>query len=181
MPHPTRLVSCPSGSGFLGIIEMAGADIVAGIAPALYSTESCVVVSMLPSENETLPVNDIAIRQIARRFQSEMLMFRFANYSSVKSFRVPSSALEDFTPRMKQVALALVAPILGHTESESIVLSALRERDRAAKIERALEPEWLAEETLFGLIHERPIHSILVGGMLARSTRNSNPWRGVSN
>jgi hypothetical protein len=127
----------------------------------------CVIVPMLPSGNETLPVDDIAMRQIAQQFQSEMLMFRFANYSSVKSFRAPSSALEDFTPRMKQVALALVAPILGHTESESIVLSALRESDRAAKIERALEPEWLAEETLFGLIHEGPIHSVLVGGIAA--------------
>jgi len=72
---------------------------------------------------------------------------------------------------MKQVALALLAPIQGHAESESIVLSALRERDRAGKIERALEPEWLAEEILFGLIHEGPIHSILVGGIAASINR----------
>ena len=81
------------------------------------SAESMRHCSDVTSRNETLPVDDIAMRQIAQQFQSEMLMFRFANYSSVKSFRVPSSALEDFTPRMKQVALALVAPILGHTES----------------------------------------------------------------
>ena len=127
----------------------------------------CVVVSMLPSGDETQPLDDVAMRQIAQRFQPEMLMFRFANHSRVKSFRLPSNVLEDFTPRMKQIALALVAPILRHTESESIVMSALRERDRAAKIERALEPEWLAEETLFGLIHESSVHSILVGGVAA--------------
>jgi hypothetical protein len=48
-----------------------------------------------------------------------------------------------------------------------MVLSALRERDSAAKIERALEPEWLTEENLFRLIHEGPVHSILVGGIAA--------------
>lgn len=127
----------------------------------------CVIVSMLPSGKETQPLDDIAMRQIAHRFQPELLMLRFTNCSRVKSFRLPSSALNDFTPRMKQVVRALVAPIQGHTESESIVISALRERDRAGKIERALEPEWLTEENLFRLIHEGPIHSIVVGGIAA--------------
>jgi len=127
----------------------------------------CVIVSMLPTENETEPLDEVAMRQIAQQFQPEMLMFRFTNYSRVKSFQLPSSALHDFTPRMKQVALALVASVRGDTESEAIVLSALRERDAAAKIERALEPEWLTEENLFRLIHEGPVHSILVGGIAA--------------
>ena len=127
----------------------------------------CVIVSMLPSRKETQTLDDIAMRQIAQQFQPELLMFRFTNYSSVKNFRLPSSALQDFTSRLKQVALALVASIRGDADSEAIVLSALRERDRAAKIERALEPEWLTEENLFRLIHEGPIHSILVGGIAA--------------
>ena len=127
----------------------------------------CVIVSMLPSGKETQPLDDVAMHQIAHRFQPELLMFRFTNYSSVKSLRLPSSALQDFTSRMKQIALALVAPIQRDAESEAIVLSALRERDHAAKIERALEPEWLTEENLFRLIHEGPIHSILVGGIAA--------------
>ena len=127
----------------------------------------CVIVSMLPTGNETQPLDDVAMHQIAQQFQPEMLMFRLTNYSRVKSFRLPSSALYDFTPRMKQVALALVASVRGDTESEAIVLSALRERDSAAKIERGLEPEWLTEENLFQLIHEGSIHSILVGGIAA--------------
>jgi hypothetical protein len=127
----------------------------------------CVIVSMLPTANETRLLDDVAMRDIAQQFQPELLMYRFANYSRVKSFRLTSSALPDLTPRMKQVARALVAPIHGHAESESIVLSALWERDRAAKIERALEPEWLGAEILFSLIHEAPIHSILVGGIAA--------------
>lgn len=127
----------------------------------------CVIVSMLPTANETRPLDDVAMRHIAQQFQPELLMYRFANYSRVKSFRLTSSAPADLTPRMKQVARALVAPIQGHAESELIVLSALREGDRAAKIERALEPEWLGAEILFSLIHEPPIHSILVGGIAA--------------
>jgi hypothetical protein len=127
----------------------------------------CVVVSMLPSANETRPLDDVAMRQIVQKFQPEMLMFRFVNHSRVKSFRLPSSALHDLTPRMKQVALAVVAPIQGDAESVAIVLSTLRERDQAGKIERALEPEWLTEENLFRLIHEGRIHSILVGGIAA--------------
>jgi len=127
----------------------------------------CVIVSMLPAGNGTRPLDEVAMRQVAQKFQPEMLMFRFANHSRVKNFRLPLSAQKDFAPRMKQVALALVAPIQGHPESESIVISALRERDRAGKIECALEPEWLTEEILFRLIHEGPIHSILVGGIAA--------------
>jgi hypothetical protein len=125
----------------------------------------CVIVSMLPTGKETLPLDDIAMREIEQQFQPEMLMFRFMNHSRVKSFRLPSNAQQDFTPRMKQVALALVAPIQDDTESRSIVLSALRERDRDAEIERSLEPEWLAATILFELVHERSIHSILVGGI----------------
>ena len=132
---------------------------------------------MLPSGNETQPLDDVAMRQIADRFQPELLMLRFANYSTVKSFRLPSCALQDFTPRMKQVALALVAPIQGHRENESIVLSKLRERDRDAQTERSLEPEWLAAEILFGLVHERAIHSILVGG-IASSINEKLKFRG---
>lgn len=94
-------------------------------------------------------------------------MFRFTHYLAVKSFRLPSGTLQDFTPRMKQVALALVAPIQDDTESASVVLLALRERDHDSEIERALEPEWLAATILFELIHEGPIHSILVGGIAA--------------
>jgi hypothetical protein len=137
----------------------------------------CVIVSMLPSGNETQPLDDVAMRQITDRFQPELLMLRFANYSTVKSFRLPSCALQDFTPRMKQVALALVAPIQGHRENESIVLSKLRERDRDAQTERSLEPEWLAAEILFGLVHERAIHSILVGG-IASSINEKLKFRG---
>jgi hypothetical protein len=122
---------------------------------------------MLPSGNETQPLDNVAMRQIAHRFQPELLTFRFTNYSRVKSFRLPPGTLQDLTPRMRQVALALVAPVQDDTESASVVLSALRERDCAAKIERALEPEWLTEENLFRLIHEGPIHSILVGGIAA--------------
>ena len=137
----------------------------------------CVVVSMLPSENETQPLDDVAMRQIADRFQPELLMLRFANYSTVKSFRLPSCTLQDFTPRMKQVALALLAPIQGHRENESIVLSKLRERDRDAQTERSLEPEWLTAEILLGLVHERPIHSILIGG-IASSINEKLKFRG---
>jgi hypothetical protein len=76
---------------------------------------------------------------------------------------------------MKQVALALVASIQGHRES--IVLSKLRERDRDAQTERSLEPEWLAAEILFGLVHERAVHSILVGG-IASSINEKLKFRG---
>jgi len=80
---------------------------------------------------------------------------------------------------MKQLALALVAPIQDDTESASVVLSALRERDRDSEIERALEPEWLAATILFELIHEGPLHSILVGG-IASSINEELKFRGES-
>jgi hypothetical protein len=40
--------------------------------------------AMLPSGNETQPLDDVSIRKIAHRFQPEMLTFRFVNYSRSK-------------------------------------------------------------------------------------------------
>jgi hypothetical protein len=120
---------------------------------------------MLPSENETQPLDDVAMRQIAQRFQARAADVPIRELLNSEEFRLPSCALQDFTPRMKQVTLVLVAPIQGHRENESIVLSKLRERDRDAQTERSLEPEWLVAEILFGLVHERRIHSVLVGGI----------------
>ena len=105
-----------------------------------------VVIPMLPTKKETSPLDDIAMRRIAQKFQPELLMFRFKNYSKVKCFRLAPGTLQDCTARTRQVAGALVAPIRRRSETESIILAALRRGDAEAEGERFLEPEWLVAE-----------------------------------
>jgi hypothetical protein len=126
-----------------------------------------VVIRMLPTRKETAVLDDVAMRRIVQKFQSELLMYRFTSYSRVKKFRLASKTLQDCIPRTRQIGHALAAPIQGHSENESIILSTLRERDSEAEAERLLEPEWLVGEALFRECHEGEISSILVGGIAA--------------
>jgi energy-coupling factor transporter ATP-binding protein EcfA2 len=126
------------------------------------------VVSLLPTEEETLPLDDVAMRQIQNEFQSKLCMFRLKNHMAVKNFRVPPNALQGLSGRMRQIARALCAPLLGDEERTSELLAILGEYDLEILLERALEPEWLVAETLFDLCHEgmgtsRILWEILVG------------------
>ena len=125
------------------------------------------IIRMLPTRKETAPLDDHAMCKISQRLQPELLEFRFTSYSKVKKFRLAPRALQDCTPRTRQIGLALAAPLQGHLENESLILSALRERDSEAEAERLLEPEWLVGEALFRQCHEGEISSTLVGGIAA--------------
>lgn len=132
-----------------------------------------VIVHLLPTEVDTLPLDEESRQRIANEFQSKLLMFRLKNYSPVRNFYVQANSLQGLSPRAKQVARALTAPLLGHTELTRQLLAILRDSDDDLRIERALEPEWLVAEALFDLCHEvlggeRVISDVLVGGVAGR-------------
>jgi hypothetical protein len=149
-----------------------GLKIIASRHPlgdAAFSSRA-LVVSLLPTEEDTLPLDDAAMRQLENEFQPKLCMFRLKSYSAVKNFRVPPNALQGLSGRMKQIARALFAPLLGDEERTSELLAVLGEFDDEFRIERTLEPEWLVGETLFDLCHEgmetdRLVCEILVGGI----------------
>jgi hypothetical protein len=131
-----------------------------------------VVINTLPTEEDTLPLDEETADRIASEFQSKLLMFRFETYSAVKNFEVPSSATQGMTPRTKQLARALLAPLPEDPEMTAGVITALRESDEDLRIERRLEDEWLVAETLYAVCHEEHgkggfVSEILVGGIAA--------------
>jgi hypothetical protein len=98
---------------------------------------------------------------------------RLNNYAAVKNHCVSPMDLKGLSPRVKQIARALTAPLLGDPESTSTLLTILGELDGEARIERSLEPEWLVAETLLDVCHEgmengRTVSEILVGGVAAQ-------------
>jgi hypothetical protein len=129
------------------------------------------VISMMPTEAETLPLDEVAMQNLEREFQPKLCMFRLKNYRAVKNFQVPSSDLQGLSPRMKQIARALVAPFLGEPVALECI-NMLKGYDEDVRIERSLEPESLVTEALMIICHEpkesrRFVSEILVGGVAA--------------
>jgi hypothetical protein len=128
------------------------------------------VISMLPTETETLPLDEATLQDLEKKFQPRLCMLRLNNYAAVKNHCVSPISMEGLSPRAKQIARALTAAFLGDSESTSTLIRILGEHDDEARIERSLEPEWLVAETLFAVCHEgmesgRLVSEILVGGV----------------
>jgi hypothetical protein len=134
------------------------------------------IINLLPTDDDLLPLDEAAMQQIAKQYQAKLLMFRLKNHMAVKKFRLPPNALQGLSPRTKQIARALTAPLLGDPASTAELLAIVGERDEEARIERSLEPEWLVAECLFSLVHEglergHLVSEILVGGVAASVNR----------
>ncbi|MFY9528454.1 MAG: hypothetical protein WBC04_13465 [Candidatus Acidiferrales bacterium] len=130
------------------------------------------IVSLLPADDDLLPLNEVAAQQIEKEYQPKLLLFRLKNHIAVKNFGIAPNALQGLSARTKQIARGLAAPLLGDPKSTAELLAILGEHDEEGRIERSLEPEWLVAEALFDLIHTgmesgRLVSEILMGGVAA--------------
>src|ERR1700674_2628799 len=71
-----------------------------------------------------------------------------------RDFSTLPITFDGLSPRMKQIARALTAPILRHEEWKSWIRAILGKYDDEARIERFLEPEWLVAEAPMVVCHE---------------------------
>jgi hypothetical protein len=129
-----------------------------------------VVISMLPTLKESKVLNRDEMRLLAEKFQPRLLMFRLTHYSAVRRFRMRCCDLHDMTPRTRQVAQVLAAPLEDDPRAQADLIAVLRDQDREMQIDRSLEPEWLVTVALFSMCHERLPYGarytdILVGGI----------------
>ena len=129
-----------------------------------------IVIRLLPTQKNLLPLTESSMEQIARAFQPRLLMFRLQNYEAVKRSQVSFEKVKDFTARIRELVQGMAAPLLGQAMHEDKLIEIMRESDQEARIERSLEPEWLVLEALFDLCHQgaandRMISDILVGGV----------------
>jgi hypothetical protein len=106
-----------------------------------------VFIPMLPTRR-TLPHLDTdALQHIADRFQPQLLNYRLKHYSEVVTGNRPQVA--DFAPRMRDLALALAAPVLGNPQLEAQLFQDLCAQDNEAKVARHGEPEWAVITALY--------------------------------
>ena len=100
-----------------------------------------IFIPMLPTR-KVLPVLDTAaLQQIADRFQPQSMNYRLQHHSQAVTRNRPQVA--EFTPRMRDLALTLAAPILGNPRLEAQLFRDLAAQDKEAKVARHGEPEWI--------------------------------------
>ncbi len=128
------------------------------------------IVSMSPTACDTPPLDNAAMQKLERDFQSRLCMLRVKYREAVKLHYAAPLDLDGLSPRMKQIARALTAPLLGDAAATAELLGILREQDEESSIERSLEPEWLVITELLIACHEGmetdcPMSELLVGGL----------------
>ena len=128
------------------------------------------IISMAPARSDTLALDSSAMQTLERKFQSRMCRLRLRYRAAVKKQHALPIDLEGLSPRMKQIAQALAAPLLGNPECTSKLIAALSDQDEQASIERLLDPEWLVVTDLMKASHEglesgHLISELLVGGL----------------
>jgi hypothetical protein len=84
-----------------------------------------IAVPLLQTDREMPPFTDKEMQAIEQEFQPELLMFRFTKHSEVREFRLDPSQLRLLSPRMRQIARAICAPLQTDNEAESRILSIL--------------------------------------------------------
>ena len=105
-------------------------------------------------------------------------MLRVKYREAVKLHYAAPLDLDGLSPRMKQIARALTAPLLGDAAATAELLGILREQDEESSIERSLEPEWLVITELLIACHEGmetdcPMSELLVGGLTTQINQRS--------
>jgi len=109
---------------------------------------------MFPTTEDTAPLDEAAMRNLEKEFQLKLFNFRLQNYAAVKDFSTPPNTFDGLSARMRQIARALAAPILGNEGWTSGLLKILLNYDCEARIERSLELEWLVAEFFLANCHE---------------------------
>ena len=112
------------------------------------------IISLLPTTGDTPPLDEATLQKVEQEFQRKLCMFRLQNHAAVKNFSNLPNTFNGLSPRMRQIARALVSPLLGVESYTSEFLEVLEDYDNEARIDRSLEPEWLVAEVLMAVCHD---------------------------
>jgi hypothetical protein len=110
-----------------------------------------VSISMLPTLRSLPELDSATQEKISKEFQGQFLDFRLQNYSRIATN--VTLEMPDFTPRMRDLARALAAPVRGHPQLEQQLLDDLESLNEEAKLSRHSEPEWVVATALFQECH----------------------------
>ena len=124
------------------------------------------IISLLPTKHDTPPLDEATLHKVEQEFQRKLCMFRLQNHAAVKNFATSPNTFNGLSPRMRQIARALVSPFLGDEPFASELQEVLEVYDDEARIDRSLEPEWLVAETLMAVCHDGDKGGRFISGML---------------
>jgi hypothetical protein len=110
-----------------------------------------IFIPMVPTRR-VLPCLDTAVlQQIADRFQPQLLHYRLKSYGAAITRHRRQVA--EFTPRIRDLALAFAAPLLEDPDLEAQLFADLAAEDTEAKLARHAEPEWVVATALYRECH----------------------------
>lgn len=144
------------------LVDGFGAKVLCSRQPASDSAlaSRALHISMIPSCKKLQALDEEAVQRIADDFQARLLMFRLKHY---REFRPEPADLSRFSPRMRDMACALLLPLRDIKEALAPLYDALEEQLRQAVIEKAAEPEALVIMALFSYCHQPETSTVLVG------------------
>jgi hypothetical protein len=138
------------------LYDVFGPKVIASSLPPCESglASRAIVISMVPSERVLQKLDPEAMERLASEFQPRLLMFRLRHQSS--SF--PQLDAANLTPRIRDMARALAAPLAGAPELQERLLAHFENRDHEARIDRASGPEAIILQAVFRLCHHHNGH-----------------------
>jgi hypothetical protein len=119
-----------------------------------------IFIPMLPTSRVLPCLDTAALQEIADRFQPQLLHYRLKHYFQVATRNHPQVA--GFTPRVRDLALALAAPLLGNVQLEDQLFKVLAAQNQEATVARHGDREWAVVTALYLECH-RTGGSLTVG------------------
>jgi hypothetical protein len=117
-----------------------------------------VFISMMPTDRFLPELERSTQEEIANQFQGQFFRYRLENYSRPLSESVSKRA--DFTPRMRDLARALAAPLFGHQQFEQQLIEDLQPQNEEAELSLHGEPEWVVATALFAESHHGGVFTV---------------------
>lgn len=129
-------------------------------------------ISMFPDSGALPHLDQDSLGRIAAEQQGKMLGFRFENIDRVCG--LPEDLAEKIgalSPKMRNIARALMVPLLGDRRLESQLISALQEQNEGAVVERSGEPDWFVVKALLRYYHLPQAGEVTVGEIAEKVNR----------
>jgi hypothetical protein len=113
----------------------------------------------LPPMRRALPdLTDAASREIANKFQKDLLRYRLSNYHRIQA---PNLAVEGLAVPTQALARCLAMCIVDDEESQAGIIPLLRDQDREMQVERSSGLESIILEALLLSCHEGTRSTVL--------------------
>lgn len=121
-----------------------------------------IFISILPTRR-SLPVLDpVTQDKLAKEFQGLFMDYRLQNYSRILA--PVTLDLFHLTPRMRDLARSLAAPLFGHEQLQQQLIDDLNPHNAEAELSRHSDPEWVVATAMFQECH-RTTGALTVGNL----------------